>query len=395
MRRDQNRDPKVLIVTERNFHRYLARACCYEFEDIVHYLSNADIIAPRHEYRYHPPQKSSSIISDLREVVSIMLSRKVYLQKRQELQQYDFLFIKTQELQQQYDILFFVTRNLEGLSTINSLKYWREKSRYAVCWLYEVWINDLKNIEKTLPILNQFDSVHIGCSNTPAELGKHLSVECSYLPPGVDAMKFCPPSIRAPKPIDVYYMGRRSNIAHQSLLDYAKRTHKFYLYDTITAKVECPIFIDACEHRFLTSQLIQRSKFFIANKPQINNPDFTRNQEEVGFRFFEGAAGGTVMLGEKPRIPAFHENFDWPDAVINTPFNSTDLPDRIEELEKDNERVNQIRKNNIVNSLLRHDWVYRWENILEKLNIAKNERIQHRKKTLADRAKLIQNEKIG
>jgi hypothetical protein len=53
--------------------------------------------------------------------------------------------------------------------------------------------------------------------------------------------------------------------------------------------------------------------------------------------------------------PAFEKNFDWSDAVIEIPFDCSNIAD----LDAQLDHQERIRTNNIVNSLLRHDWVYR------------------------------------
>jgi hypothetical protein len=48
-------------------------------------------------------------------------------------------------------------------------------------------------------------------------------------------------------------------------------------------------------------------------------------RDEIPARFYEGAAAGTVMIGEAPGTEEFKRQFDWPDAVIHMPFDSPDI----------------------------------------------------------------------
>ena len=70
------------------------------------------------------------------------------------------------------------------------------------------------------------------------------------------------------------------------------------------------------------------------------------------------------MLGYAPVCQPFQENFDWPDAVIEIPFDCPNIGEVLQDLRSQTERLESIRRDSMVNALLRHDWVYRWEYIL-------------------------------
>jgi hypothetical protein len=177
--------------------------------------------------------------------------------------------------------------------------------------------------------------------------------------------RFCPypnPPLRS---IDVYSMGRKSSITHQALLKMAEQGQIFYIYDTS----ECMKTLLPRDHRILVANIAKRSRYFVANIAKINWQCETHGQVEVGFRFFEGAAAGTVMFGEPPENEAFRENFDWPDAVIKVPFNAPNIADILAELDAQPERMERARRNNVIQSLLRHDWAYRWRAILNMVGL--------------------------
>ena len=113
-------------------------------------------------------------------------------------------------------------------------------------------------------------------------------------------------------------------------------------------------------------------------------------QEEIGSRHFEGAAGGAVMIGEPPQCATFHTHFDWPDAVVRMQWN-TDRPyDVIRALEEDPERVARIRADNLRHSLLRHDWVYRWQQVLDVVGMQGTPALHARKRMLLRFAESLQ-----
>jgi len=90
------------------------------------------------------------------------------------------------------------------------------------------------------------------------------------------------------------------------------------------------------------------------------------------------------MIGDHPETKAFEENFGWSDSVIRTPFDSPNFADILAELDSKQARIAEARKNNIIQSLLRHDWAYRWSTILNmaglKPNAALTDRLEYLKK---------------
>ncbi len=92
------------------------------------------------------------------------------------------------------------------------------------------------------------------------------------------------------------------------------------------------------------------------------------------------------MIGAPPRAPEFDEQFGWADSVVPIEFNSPNIGEVIAELDADPERVARARHNNIKNSLLKHDWVYRILDMLPVIKLPSNERIEQRVESLRVRA---------
>ena len=144
--------------------------------------------------------------------------------------------------------------------------------------------------------------------------------------------------------------------------------------------------LDPAEHRALLAEKLKRTGFFIANKAKANEGGERGVQEEVGFRFFEGAAAGTVMIGDAPDVDSFQQNFDWPDAVVPLPYGSTEVAGLLDALIRDPERLQSIRVANIRNSLARHDWSYRWDQVLQWAGMGRPEALARRQARLEDLA---------
>jgi hypothetical protein len=85
---------------------------------------------------------------------------------------------------------------------------------------------------------------------------------------------------------------------------------------------------------------------------------------ELGYRYFEGAAAGTVMIGQAPDCQSFRELFGWTDSVIPVSVDGSDVEQVLKAFSAEPERLVEISRRNAAEALLRHDWSYRWKQIL-------------------------------
>jgi hypothetical protein len=209
-------------------------------------------------------------------------------------------------------LFFFVCKYPNDTACLNSIKGWREKCYRAVCLLDEVWAKDVERWKMKLGILKDFDHIFMHFSSSVNAVADIVQRPCYFMASGVNATKFYPSPLSSERAIDICNLGRRSPITHKALIELANQEDFFYIYDTIRNLY----FIDYKEHRNLYSNLVKRSSYFIINKAKFDCFNETGGQEELGARFFEGAAGGTVMLGTPPNCEAYNKYFDWSDAVI-------------------------------------------------------------------------------
>jgi hypothetical protein len=94
----------------------------------------------------------------------------------------------------------------------------RDVCRTSVCLVDELWVKEMVKQRHFLRILAKFDVVMLYYSQTVKPLSNQIERRCIFLPPGVDAILFCPHPNPPKRVIDVYSMGRRSQITHQRLL---------------------------------------------------------------------------------------------------------------------------------------------------------------------------------
>ena len=108
--------------------------------------------------------------------------------------------------------------------------------------------------------------------------------------------------------VDVCSVGRRVKTVHGALLELVDRDRIFYVYDTLqTGESQAS---DHREHRDLYANTAKRSRFFVVAPSKVDVPEETRGQVEVAFRYYEGAAAGTVMVGHAPDCAPFRQMFE-------------------------------------------------------------------------------------
>jgi hypothetical protein len=132
----------------------------------------------------------------------------------------------------------------------------------------------------------------------------------------------------------------------------------------------------------MLATLLKHSRYFIANRSYVNRPEFTQGREEISARFYEGAAAGTVMMGEAPRSEEFRQQFDWPDAVIHVPFDSGDIGSILANLNGDPERLQAVQRSNVCEAARRHDWLHRVQLVFNTLGLAPTDKMRIRAQQL-------------
>jgi hypothetical protein len=358
---------RILMFSQRNiFPNVTYRLGLYEFEDIVQEVDRVDLIAPYPTgwFKYGT-RVANRLAADYAWSINpgIPVTRPA----------------------REYDLFVAVVQFPKDLQHVESLRGWKTRCRTSVCWMNELWLSEFHKYRYFLRLLCQFDYVVVHWAGTVAPLRKLVPGKCFYQPYGVDAELFCPYPRSAERVIDVYSIGRRSEVTHRALLDLTERQNLFYVYDSLQGYTVA----SAREHRRLTANMAKRSRYFLVNPGKVNAPGETQGQVEFGNRFFEGAAAGTIMIGETPQNDRFAEVFSWPDAVIHMPFDSADIGQVIRQLERDPDRQARIRRTNVTETLRRHDWVYRWEAILRAVGLEPLSELANRKARLAALARTV------
>lgn len=287
-------------------------------------------------------------------------------------------------LDRDYEAFVTICQNHWDLPYINAIHGWKDRCKVKICWIDEVWAADIPHYKYWLHALNQFDHIFVGYRGTAEPLSRALGRHCHWMPFAVDAFRFTPYPNLPPRVVDVYSIGRRWPAIHSALHRAASHEGLFYVYDTFPGADVEPY--DHRQHREMIANIAKRSRFFMVAPGKVDAPEETQGQIEVGYRYYEGAAAGAVMIGQAPRCQAFEELFPWPDAVVHIEPDGSDVVDVIRELKADGERFAAISRRNAVEALLRHDWVYRWKEILRIAGLSPSENMMAREARLRELA---------
>ena len=194
---------------------------------------------------------------------------------------------------------------------------------------------------------------------------------------------FGPSSDPEDRAVDVYSVGRRYAGIHHEMLKAAERGDIFYVYDSQVGGGMTEVY-DRRQHRELFANIAKRSRYFVVATAKMDQPDYRQGQVEVGYRYYEGAAAGAVMIGDELDCDAYRELIGWPDAVIPIQPDGSDTMAVLNELGSDPERVAAISGRNTKEALLRHDWVHRWNEMFRIIGVdpsprkaAREQRIKH------------------
>ncbi len=181
---------RVLILSFRNvFGKALFRCPHFEFEDIICEIDSAELFAPKVD----PSSWRFSFATRLAYSAPITLNPGV----------------RGLSNKGHYDVLFTICAFPQDLLMFSDVNNFEDICRTSVCILDELWINDIAKHRNFLRILEKFDVVMLYYIQTVKPLSDRIKSRCAFLPPGIDAISFCPYPDPVERVIDVYSIGRR------------------------------------------------------------------------------------------------------------------------------------------------------------------------------------------
>jgi spore maturation protein CgeB len=365
------RRPRICMLTARSFARETYRCSIYESEDILLDVDDVDLI-------YLKPGKACELRQNIHErIVWHDFTKKMVFRN---------MAFQPVRLAKEYDLFVVYMPLMRDLIRIPAIRNWKDYCRSSVCWINEVWAADVPILKSWLPALDDFDHVVLGQNGTVKAVSDAIKRPCHFLPGAVDAIRFSPYPKPPPRVIDVYGIGRIWEEVHHALVDVAAKRGIFYIYDTFHASVAQ--VKDYRQHREMFANMAKRSRFFFVAPAKMDIQEETKGQVEVGFRFYEASAAGAIMLGQAPDCESFRRQFDWPQAVVEIQPDGSDTEKVISRLSAEPERLREISCRNAEEALRRHDWVYRWKEILDIAGLRPTPAMEAREKRLRELAEL-------
>jgi len=351
------REARVLLLSQRGFNFQHWMPWVYEFEDVIRAVDAVHLLTP-------PTLVQTPLAREWQRVKNGILLRLGRLTDPG---------IPEIELEASYDLFFCILNWPAEAAMLSRLRNLHRRCYRKVAVIVEAWSEQIAANRAELQLLSElgFDVVYLTHRSGLSELSAVSGCPSSLFLFGVDALRFAPFPRPPARVVDCYSMGRRSEVTHQALLELVSRGDFFYLYDTIDKRGDFFQFqvSDWLQHRNLTANIIKRSRYFIAYAARYRSDRRLAPDESVSPRFYEGCAGGAILLGIAPRCREFTESFDWPDALVEIPYECRDIGSRIEDLDRQKERLASARRANVTGCLRRHDWAFRWKEILDRVGL--------------------------
>lgn len=361
-------EARVAIVSFRRLFPLMSRSGLFQFEDLIAQIDAVDIVAQN-------ASMAEPIWRQRMSRAALMLGAPTVPSLR----------APVPHLDKEYDLLFVACESAGDLVELGQLDPWLKNCRKAVCYIGEMWNAQRPGKGTTLAAkLGKFDHILLSSHGSTEFLADLIDRPVTYVPYAVDSLAFCPYPDPPERCIDLYSMGRRSELTHRAMQALASERNLFYLYDTVGNNN-----VDHTAHRRLLAEFIMRTKYFVAYPGKVNQPELLRGQEELAARHFEGAAGGAVMIGQAPDTPMFAKYFDYEGAVVDMPYDTEDVATIYGALESDREALERTRSMNVTRALLQHDRAYQWQELLANIGMKPLPQLSARIQRLRDLAASI------
>ncbi len=281
-----------------------------------------------------------------------------------------------------YDLLVFVAVTEWDLPLLERLHHLRRRADRVAVWFPEVWPGDFDDRRLALEPFGVADDLYVGVADSAPLLRAVAGRPATYLPMAVDVVRFAPDSLDIPRPVDVLGIGRRLPGLHDALLDWSRRTNRYYVYDTVAGGE----VLQPRAHRQNLASLYRRSNLAITHYAKFDQPERIGGQREIPGRLWEGLAGATVMAGMPPSESLQRHR---PGAPVVEP-----LPDApaeavamIDELCRRPDEP--TRRRNLSLALTANDWGHRWATVFEGAGLPVPSGLQARLDHLAERAEAL------
>jgi hypothetical protein len=358
----------VLLVSSHNIRSRPWGGVTWEFLDVVSRIETGAVVAPGRLAYGAPLRALSDELAPLLYRIADMARGGLGLPSAR--------FGARAAIEGSFDLCFYACQFAREIGEIDNVPDWRRRSRIACAFILETWPGTIAKDRADYRLLDRFDMVFVLNAASIPLIAAYTSTPVVFLPTAADTLMLPAAAFARERVIDLLCIGRRKGSVHAAVMEHAEATGKLYLYD-VWAEMQVR---DWRAVRQQNAAMAARARFYFVWSPARGGG------EALSTRYFEGAAGGAVLLGSRPDLPEFGELFDWPDAVIELPEAPAAVGGFLDGLEADPARLARIRWRNRREALLRHDWAHRWAAVLDALGLERTAAHAGRLATLAERA---------
>lgn len=236
-------------------------------------------------------------------------------------------------------------------------------------------------------LLSQFDHLFVMSSELADSIQALGFQNTTFLPLGVNTAQFHPGS--ATRWIDILSYGRGNPQVHKCLQAYFNSTDNLtgssvssltssqltssLSYPRISSRMYFHSTFSGCEvdnqqeHEALMHKLLAQSKISLCF--EASSSQRFCGHSPLLYRWLEAWAAGCTVVGKRPFGQGVAELMDWPNSVIDLPADPATWIPFFEMLLEDETSLAQNAERNRQQCLLRHDWCYRIEQLLETVGI--------------------------
>jgi hypothetical protein len=261
------------------------------------------------------------------------------------------------ELSNKPNVLLTIGISGADIDILSSIPNWRQRFDVVIAYVFDSWAPEIysKNVYN-------LDHLFVALPDVIDLLKARFGIPVSVIPFGADVLG------------DLTSFGRIPENYHSAFLNKFNRPGSEQIYYKSTPRKSQDFPKLPYEKRKdeedtqLLFHTLRHSKITLAFDtlyPGMRQFPYSF----VTLRWFYGAATGGAIVGKRPTTPVMNELFDWEDSTIELPDEPQKSVEFIEELLQDTQRLHSIYRRNYVESLARHDWRYRIQNMLEKFQI--------------------------
>lgn len=262
-----------------------------------------------------------------------------------------------------YDLAVTVVMSFRDLWPLAGLDL-RAMAAHRLCFIAEIWPEDVRHFAMYKRVLDQFDHVFTSCGATVPVLRAELDVPVDWMPSGTETVLHLPAEDQE-RGLDVMSIGRRCPVQHRDLYEAARRRHLSYTFDSLTG-----LSLDNwAEHRFNLAEQTKRARLYVAHRAKFDHPEETGSASEFGNRFFDSYAAGAIPIGDAPNTERFHETFPRAGSYIVERAGRAGIAEHVVELCSKPDELRAISQLNVADALRRHDWIHRWQAMLAAVGL--------------------------